>query len=53
MIRKISKTLLRDLLVPASLIGPKNIPKFSYKAPLVEVFHARFSTNTPKLKRNN
>lgn len=53
MIRKISTTLLKDLLVPASLIAPKNIIKLTYSMPLVYASQVRFSTNTPKLKQQS
>jgi hypothetical protein len=53
MIKKISTTIIRDLLVPTSLISSKKILKVSYKMPIVEAVYAKFSTNTPKLKQNN
>jgi len=53
MIRKISTTLLKELLHPATILAPKKIHKFGFNIPLVYAPFARFSTNTPKLKQHN
>jgi hypothetical protein len=53
MIRKISTTLLKDLLRPVTLLAPKNIQRSGFNVPLVYASLARFSTITPKLKQQN